>query len=117
MLDARPELKSTVVPRLGELHTTMAALRALGTSGIDDAWIEGDVFVPATTIQILKYTQYKRVLRAHIYSYASLYELVLEEFPQRAPAHERSSLADDGTRRNSVLGEGCKCESGVCQTS
>ena len=51
-----PELKSRVVPRLGELHTTMAALRALGTSCIDDAWIEGDVFGPATTIQILKYT-------------------------------------------------------------
>ena len=46
LLDARPDLKHTVVPRLGELHVAMAALRALGASteysGIDDAWIEVD---------------------------------------------------------------------------
>ena len=53
MLDARPDLKRTVVPRLGELHVTMAALRALGASmknsDIGDAWIEADVFGSATT--------------------------------------------------------------------
>ena len=47
LLDARPNFKNEIVPRLGELHTVMAALRALGTSiensGIDDAWIEADV--------------------------------------------------------------------------
>ena len=32
LLDARPNLKKEVVPRLGELHAVMAALRALGTS-------------------------------------------------------------------------------------
>ena len=32
LLDSRPDLKNSVVPRLGELHTTMAALRALGIS-------------------------------------------------------------------------------------
>ena len=32
LLDARPDLKRTVVPRLGELHVAMAALRALGAS-------------------------------------------------------------------------------------
>ena len=41
LLDARPDLKRTVVPRLGELHVTMSALRALGASmensSIDDA--------------------------------------------------------------------------------
>ncbi|KAH3735889.1 hypothetical protein DPMN_042449 [Dreissena polymorpha] len=48
LLDAGLDLKGGVVPRLGELHTVMAALRALGTSiensGIDDAWIEADVY-------------------------------------------------------------------------
>jgi len=42
------DLKRTVFPRLGELHTVMAALRALGTSiensGIDDAWLEAGVY-------------------------------------------------------------------------
>ena len=49
----RPDLKSKVVPRLGELHVAMAALRAIGVSmensGIDDAWMEADVYGSATT--------------------------------------------------------------------
>jgi len=84
LLDARPNLKKEVVPRLGELHTVMPALRALGTSiensGIDDAWIEADVYGPATTRQILKCSHYKRALRAHVHTYTALYELLLEEF-------------------------------------
>lgn len=48
LLDARPQLKKMIVPRLGELHAIMAAMRGLGSSiensGIDDAWIEADVF-------------------------------------------------------------------------
>ena len=32
LLDSRPDLKSKVVPRLGELHVVMAALRAIGVS-------------------------------------------------------------------------------------
>ena len=83
-MDARPDLKRTVVSRLGELHVTMAALRAVGASmensGIDDAWIEAYVFGSATTRQIPKCTHYRRSLRAHIYSYVALYEIALEEF-------------------------------------
>jgi len=62
----------------------MASLRALGASmensGIDDAWIEADVYGSATTRQILKCTHYKRALRAHTYSYVALHEMALEEF-------------------------------------
>jgi len=62
----------------------MAALRALGismeNSGIDDAWIEADVYGSVTTRQILKCTHYKRSLRAHTYTYVALYEMLLEEF-------------------------------------
>ena len=84
LLDARLDLKRTVVPRLGELHVVMAAFRALGASiensGIDDAWMEADVYGSATTRQILKCTHYKHALRAHNYSYVALYEMALEEF-------------------------------------
>ena len=83
LLDARPDLKRPVVPRLGELHV-MAALHALGASmensGIDDAWIETDVYGSATTRQILKCAHYKHPLHAHTYSYVALYEMALEEF-------------------------------------
>ena len=89
LLDARPNLKSKIVPRLGELHAVMAALRALGTSiensGIDDAWIEADVYGPATTRQILKCSHYKRALRAHTHTYMALYELALEQFFTEMP--------------------------------
>ena len=84
LIDARPDLKNKVMPRLGELHVVMCALRALGSSiensGIDDAWIEADVYSSATTRQILKCTHYKRSLRAHMYSYVALYELAIEQF-------------------------------------
>ena len=83
LLDARSDLKRAVVPRLGELHVTMAALRALDASmmnsDIDDAWIETDVYGSATTEQILKCTNYKRALRTHTYSYEALYEMALKE--------------------------------------
>lgn len=67
----------------------MAALRALGTSiensGIDDAWIEADVYDSATTRQILKCAHYKRTLHAHIQTYMALYELLLEKFFAEKP--------------------------------
>lgn len=56
LLDANPGLKHQVVPRLGELHTFMASLRALGTSvensGIDDAWIESSLYGSTIVRQI-----------------------------------------------------------------
>ena len=43
LVDYMPYLKDKVMPRLGELHVVMCALRALGSSvensGIDDALI------------------------------------------------------------------------------
>ena len=78
LLDARPQLKKMIVPRLGELHAIMAAMRGLCSSiensGIDDAWIEADVFGASTTRQILKVTHYKRALLAstHLYFHSSL---------------------------------------------
>lgn len=53
LLDARPDLKHTVIPRLGELHAVMAALKTLGASiensGIDDAWMKANVYGLAKT--------------------------------------------------------------------
>ncbi len=71
----------------------MAALRALGTSiensGIDEAWLEADVYGPATMRQILNCTNYKRSLSAHVYTYAALYEMALEEFFKENPQIDR----------------------------
>jgi len=89
LVDAREDLKGTVLPRLDELHTVMAALRALGKSienlGIDDAWIEADVCGSATTRQILKCAHYKGSLHAHVLMYMALYELLLDMFFKEKP--------------------------------
>ncbi|KAL5009751.1 hypothetical protein ScPMuIL_012056 [Solemya velum] len=96
LLDSRADLKCNVIPRLGELHVVMAALRAIGVSmensGIDDAWMEADVYGPATTRQILECTHYKRSLHAHIYSYIALYELALDEFFKDFPQLKEASM-------------------------
>jgi len=89
LLDARSKLKDEIVLRLGELHTVIASLRALGTSiensGIDDAWIEADVYGSSTVRQIFKCSHYKRALSAHIHTYMALYKLVLEQFFTEMP--------------------------------
>jgi len=80
LLDARSNLKDEIVLRLGELHTVMASLRALGTSiekGIDDAWIEADVYGSSTVRQILKCSHYKRALSAYIHTYMAFLGTVL----------------------------------------
>ena len=87
LLDSRDDQKRTVLPRLGELHTVMAALRTLGTSvensGINDAWTEADVYGSATAGQILKCAHWKRTLRAYIHMYIALYERVLDKFTEK----------------------------------
>lgn len=89
LLGARPQLKKMIEPRLGELHATMATMRGLGSSiensGIDDTWIEADVFGASTTRQILKITHYERALLAHIYTSTALYEMVFELFFEDNP--------------------------------
>lgn len=106
LVDSRPDLKGRVLPRLGELHVVMAALRGLGASiensGIDDAWMEADVYGSATTRQILKCTHYKRSFRAHIYSYMALYEMAFEEFFRENP-----DLKDVGLAKTTEVEELC----------
>ena len=89
LVDTRTDLKGKVLPRLGELQVVVAAPRALGSStenfGIDDAWIEADIYRSAATRQILQGTHYKRSLSAHICLYMSLYELAVEQFFDHNP--------------------------------
>ena len=84
LLDAGLQLNKIIVHRLGELHAIMPAMRGLGSSiensGIDDAWIEADVFGVSTTRQIPKATLYKRALLAHIHTSTALYEMVIGLF-------------------------------------
>ena len=71
LLDSRTNLKSKVYPRLDELHAAMAALRAIGVSmensGIDDAWMEANVYGSATTRHNSKCNHFKRTLRVYTF--------------------------------------------------
>ncbi len=123
IIDSNASMKSQIIPRLGELHVVMAALRALGASiensGIDEAWLEADVYGPATTRQILKCTNYKRCISAHIYTYTALYELAIAEFFAEKPNVEKvctesampiqvaCSDSDKGERANNVKDATC----------
>ena len=69
---------------LGEMHTVMAALRALGSSiedsGFDDAWVEAGIYGSTTKQQILEGNHMKRALTAHSMTYSNLCDLHVEAF-------------------------------------
>ena len=74
---------------MGELHTTMAALRAVGSfieeSGVDDAWIESGLYGPATVRQMLECKHYKRTLSAHMMTLQALGSLYQNAFLKDCP--------------------------------
>ena len=63
-------LESWSCPTTG--RATICHGASMENSGIDDTWIEADVYGSARTRQILKCTHYKRALRANIYSYVAI---------------------------------------------
>ena len=73
-----------LVLRLGELHTVIAALRALGTSiedsGFDDAWVEAGIYGSTRKHQILDGNHMKRALTAHSKTYSVLSYFHVEAF-------------------------------------
>ncbi|MES9905285.1 MAG: hypothetical protein ABW168_21745, partial [Sedimenticola sp.] len=87
-----------LVFRLGEMHTVLAALRAVGTvieeSGIDDAWIEADLYGSTTTRQIIEGRHMKRALTAHSITSSVLSDLHLSAFLQSEIGHSDDSHAD-----------------------
>ena len=62
-------MRNKFVLRLGELHAVFSQLRAIGrfidNSGIDEAWIQADVFDPVVVKQILTCSHMKRAIMAH----------------------------------------------------
>ncbi|MES9879620.1 MAG: hypothetical protein ABW185_01920, partial [Sedimenticola sp.] len=73
-----------LVFRIGEMHTVLASLRAVGSfieeSGIDDAWMEADLYGSATTHQILEGRHMKRALNAHSITSSALSDMHLDAF-------------------------------------
>ena len=78
-----PDLQNKLILRIGEFHTVLCALRAVGSSiensGIDDAWVECGLYGPATVRQIIEGKHMKRALKAHALTVEVLYDLLFEE--------------------------------------
>ena len=76
----KPDLDNFIF-RVGELHVVINALRALGTSiensGLEDTWVEADLFSSTTVSQILQCKNLKRCLNAHLTCQAALYSVYL----------------------------------------
>ena len=73
-----------LVFRIGEMHTVMASLRGLGASiedtGLDNAWVEVNLYGPTTMRQILDGNHMKRALTAHTITTSALFDLYLDAF-------------------------------------
>ena len=80
----KPELAENRILRDGKFHTVLCALRAIGSSieasGIDDAWVEADIYGPTTTRQILEGRHMKRAVTAHIITLQALSDLFMDEY-------------------------------------
>ena len=68
----------------GELHIVATDEKTIGVyieaSGIDMAWIESDLYSPATVKQILKDKRIKRVETAHLITLQAFFILYQEAF-------------------------------------
>ena len=80
----RDDCKGKWVLRLGEMHTVMVVLWAVGNviedSGLDETWSMADIYGPTTTRQILDAKHMKRALEAHMATVQAFYDLYVEEF-------------------------------------
>ena len=79
----KPDMHKNVILRIGEFHTVLCTLRALGStiesSGIDEeAWVDADLYGPTTTRQILEGKHMKRALDAHTVTLQAFFELLVE---------------------------------------
>ena len=91
-LDSQYKNKWVVCP--GAFHTSLCAIRCLGKtiegSGIDEAWVEADMYSSVTVNQIINGSHYSRSLEAHEVTLQVLFDLWIEEFFAERPAARRA---------------------------
>ena len=102
---------NNLVFRIGEMHTVMTSLRALGTSiddsGFDDAWIEANLYSSTTTRQILEGRHMKRALTAHSITSSALCDLHLSAF-LKTEVEQSSTVHDNLQVAASMVNSACQ---------
>ncbi|CAB3982955.1 Hypothetical predicted protein [Paramuricea clavata] len=91
-LDFQYKDKWVVCP--GAFHMAVCALRCLGKtiegSGIDEAWVEAEVYSSVTMDQIINGNHYRRALEAQEVTLQVLFDLWIEAFFSERPAVQTS---------------------------
>ena len=99
-LQAREEINSTFVFRMGELHVVFAFLKCIGkyidNSRLDDIFIEAKIYGPSTMEKMKGGNHMKRSFEAYLTLYIALYQLYLETIIKTNSAIE--STLRDGTK-------------------
>ena len=79
--------------RPGKLHLVFAMLKtaekSIDSSGLDSAFVEGDILGPATVEQVKAGKHVKRSIEAHLTLYLALFSRYIEKFLQCNPAIEK----------------------------
>ena len=92
-LQSRKEISDDFVFRLGELHTVFAMLKSIGkyidNSGLDQAFIEAEIYGNATIEQIKGGKHMKRSFEAFQRLYVTLFQLYIEELIKTNPIIEK----------------------------
>ena len=82
-LKANEDIANSFIFRLGELHTVFAILKVIGkyidNSGLDQLFVEADVYGPVTKGQIIDGKHVKRAVEAHIMLYLALSHFYFEK--------------------------------------
>ena len=80
-LKSRKEVNSNFIFRLGELHTVFAFLKVIGkyisNSGLDQLFIETNIYGPTTMLQILNGKHMKRSIEMYTTLYLALFNSLL----------------------------------------
>ena len=91
-LQSRKEVNCNFVFRPGELHIVFAFLHAIGIyiegSGIDQVFVDANVYGCVTVEQIMKGTHMKRGMEAYTTLYLTFHKLYLKEFFNKFPHME-----------------------------
>ena len=109
-LQAREEISSKFVFRMGELHVVFAALKCIGkfidNSGLDAVFIEAGIYGPTTVEQIKGGKHMKRSLEAYTTLYIALFLQHVEKILQYNPEIEKE--VREGSIRLAECLENCR---------
>ncbi len=110
-----PQFSEMTIESPGQFHTVLCGLRCLGatleSSGLDQAWVDADLYSSVTVVQILNEKHHNRAIDANQITLQVLFDLWIGVFFEHHPTlrqaiyvalHELTDVFKDGGDANSV---------------